>query len=194
MEELSTTSEEQTAADGVAESPARFAPPAWAIFAAAVLAVGTVARLGFSLNSLAWAVVQVVLVGVAAYDLTNRRVKNAVTIPVSVLALLLRAAFERSAFVEVLMTGLVAFLAFFALALLLRSGLGMGDVKLAGMLGFLLGEKVLPALFIGTVAGGVAGALLLTRSSGRRATMAYGPYLALGAAVAILLSHPPRLI
>jgi leader peptidase (prepilin peptidase) / N-methyltransferase len=194
MEQLSTASAEQAPVDGVVDGAARSTPPAWAVFAAAVLAVGTVVRLGFSLNSLAWAAVQVVLVGVTAYDLTNRRVKNAVTVPVSVLALLLRAAFERSAFVEVIVTGLVAFLAFFALALILRGGLGMGDVKLAAMLGFLLGEKVLPALFIGAIAGGVAGAFLLTRSTGRRATMAYGPYLALGGALVILLAHPPHLI
>jgi leader peptidase (prepilin peptidase) / N-methyltransferase len=80
------------------------------------------------------------------------------------------------------------------LALVLRGGLGMGDVKLAGMLGFLLGEKVLPALFIGTIAGGAVGAYLLTRSSARRATMAYGPYLALGGVLVILFSHPPKLI
>src|SRR5216684_3326984 len=125
MEPLSTTSEEQPAAEEAVASPVRSAPPAWAVVAAAVLAVATVARLGFSLNSLAWAAVQVGVVGVTASDLTNRRVKNAVTIPVSALALLLRAAFERSAFVEVLVTGLVAFLAFFALALILRGGLGM---------------------------------------------------------------------
>jgi leader peptidase (prepilin peptidase)/N-methyltransferase len=70
----------------------------------------------------------------------------------------------------------------------------MGDVKLAGMLGFLLGWKVLPALFVGAVAGGVVAGILLTRASGRRATMAYGPYLALGGAAVILFSHPPALI
>jgi leader peptidase (prepilin peptidase)/N-methyltransferase len=168
--------------------------PPWAVVTAAALAVGTVVRLGFSANAVAWALVQVVLVVVAAYDLANRRVKNVVTIPVSVAAVLLRAAFERSALVEVVIAGLVIFLVFLALSLVLRGGLGMGDVKLAGMLGFLLGWKVLPALFIGAIAGGVAAAFLLTRAGERRSTIAYGPYLALGGAVVILLSHPPPLI
>jgi leader peptidase (prepilin peptidase)/N-methyltransferase len=188
-EPLSTVSE-QVAND---ESE-RWAPPGWAVLGAAGLAIGTVLHLGFSINSVAWALLQIVLVGIAAYDLVNRRVKNAVTIPVSLLALISRAAFERSAFVEVLFAGLIAFLAFLALALLLRGGLGMGDVKLAGMLGFLLGTKVLEALFIGAVAGGVAAAVVLARSTGRHSTMAYGPYLALGGAVAVLLAHPPHLI
>lgn len=192
MEPLSTGSPEHEAtAEPEAVSTAL---PGWALFAGVVVAVATVVRMGLSANSVAWGLIQVVLVSVAVYDLHNRRVKNVVTVPVSVLALLLRIAFEGSDFLEVLVAGVVAFLAFFALALILRGGLGMGDVKLAGMLGFLLGEKVLPALFVGTVAGGVAAAYLLTRSTGRRATMAYGPYLALGGAVAILLTHPPRLI
>jgi prepilin signal peptidase PulO-like enzyme (type II secretory pathway) len=191
MEPLSTVSGERPAT----EKPLTdWAPPAWAIFAAAALAVGTVVRFGFSANGVAWAIVQVVLVGVAAYDFATHRVKNAVTIPTSIVALLLRAVLEPHSFVEVLVTGLVAFLAFFALALLLRGGLGMGDVKLAAMLGFLLGEKVLPALLFGTLAGGIAAAFLLSRTAQRRDAMAYGPYLALGAVAAILVSHPPALV
>src|SRR5438876_12241012 len=124
MEPLSTASDVRAPAD----QPTRrgsWAPPGWALFVAVALAAATIVRLGVSLNSLAWAAVQVVLVGVTAYDFATRRVKNAVTVPVSVLALVLRAAFERSAFVEVLVTGLVAFLAVFGLALILRGGLGM---------------------------------------------------------------------
>ena len=168
--------------------------PAWALVTAAVLAVATVVRLGFSANSVAWAVVQVVLVFVAADDLAHRRVKNAITIPVSVIAVLSRAVFEQSVLAEVVIAGLLVFLVFLVVSLVLRGGLGMGDVKLAGMLGFLLGSKVLPAILVGVVAGGIVAALLLTRASGRRSTMAYAPYLALGGAVVILLSHPPALI
>ena len=190
MERLSTASDEPLAPD----TPEVWTPPAWAVVAAAVLAIATVVHLGLSVNSVLWAVVQVVLVGVAAYDFVNRRVKNAVTVPVSVAALLLRLAFERSSFVEVLIAGLVAFLAFFALAIFLRGGLGMGDVKLAAMLGFLLGEEVLRALFIGAIAGGVGALIVLSRSTGKRATMAYGPYLALGGMISILFFSPPPLV
>lgn len=193
MEPLSTASDAPPAPDDSATEAAIWPPPLWAALVAVALAVGTVFHVGFSANGLAWAAVQVVLVAVAVDDYANRRVKNVITVPLCVLALVLRAAFERSAFVEVLVTGLVTFLAFLALALILRGGLGMGDVKLAAMLGFLLGEKVLPAIFIGAVAGGVAAAFLLTRSTGRRTTMAYGPYLALGGALVILFSHPPPL-
>jgi leader peptidase (prepilin peptidase)/N-methyltransferase len=194
MEEPSTVAGAPAAADEAATGVASAAPPAWAVVLAAALFAATVVRIGFTADAFAWAVVQVVLVGVAVYDLSNRRIKNSVTVPVSVLALVLRAIFERSDLVEVLISGGIAFLAFFALAMIVREGLGMGDVKLAAMLGFLLGEHVVAALFIGAIAGGIGAAIVLRRSTGRRATMAYGPYLALGAAAAILLSHPPHLV
>jgi leader peptidase (prepilin peptidase) / N-methyltransferase len=164
-----------------------------AVVAAAALAAATLARRGLSADAFAWAAVQLGLVGIAAYDLAARRIRNAVTVPGSVLAVLLRVAFERSALLGVVIAGLVVFLSFLALSLLTRGAFGMGDVKLAAMLGFILGSTVLPALLIGTIAGGIAAGVVAARGS-RRATIAYGPYLALGGAVAILLLHPPGLV
>jgi leader peptidase (prepilin peptidase)/N-methyltransferase len=159
------------------------------------LALATFAVLGGGINALAWACVQVVLVALAAFDLATRRLPNAITLPCSVAALALRALFERSELVEVTVAGAAAFTAFFALAIVLRGGFGMGDVKLAGMLGFLLGVAVLPALLIGIVAGGVASVALLAASRARlKSSIAYGPYLAAGGAVAILAFNPPNLV
>lgn len=72
---------------------------------------------------------------------------------------------------------------FFLLALLGRGALGAGDVKLAATVGALLGYPlVFAGLVSGALAGGVAALVLLaTRRAGRKDTMAYGPYLALGA-------------
>jgi leader peptidase (prepilin peptidase) / N-methyltransferase len=157
-------------------------------------AAATLARLGLSANGCAWAVVQVGLAGIAAYDIATRRIRNVVTVTGSVLAILLRATFVRSALLEVVLAGVVVLAAFLLLALVLRGGFGMGDTKLAAMLGFLLGSSVIPALLIGTLAGGVVGATVLARSRARGATIAYGPYLALGAAIAILFFNPPDLL
>jgi leader peptidase (prepilin peptidase)/N-methyltransferase len=115
-------------------------------------------------------------------------------VPGTLVAITLRAAFERDALVEILVAGAVVFVAFLVLALVLRSGFGMGDAKLAGMLGFLLGAAVVPALLIGTLAGGVIGAVFLARYRSKGTTIAYGPYLALGAAIAILAFDPPPLV
>ena len=72
---------------------------------------------------------------------------------------------------------------FLLLAILGRGALGMGDVKLAAAIGALAGFPVaLVGLFFGIMAAGVAALfLLLTRRAGRKDSIAYGPYLALGA-------------
>ena len=94
-----------------------------------------------------------------------------------------------------MVAGCAAFAVFLAVAILTRGGFGMGDVKLAGMLGFLLGTQVLGALVVGLIAGGVwSVGLLATRRAGLRSTVAYGPFLALGGVLAILFSNPPSLV
>ena len=100
--------------------------------------------------------------------------------------------FERSALVEVVVAGAVAFACSSSLSILTRGGFGMGDVKLGGMLGFLLGYQVLGALALGVVAGGVWSAGLLLTPPGRalRTAIAYGPFLALGGAVCDPLLEP----
>ncbi|MGH3050311.1 MAG: prepilin peptidase, partial [Gaiellaceae bacterium] len=106
---------------------------------AVVLGVVTVVVRGADIDAVCWGAVQVVLVALAAEDVRSRRIPNAVTGPVSAAAIALRVAFERPELVDVLIAGAASFAFFLALALLTRGGLGMGDVKLAGMLGLLLG-------------------------------------------------------
>jgi leader peptidase (prepilin peptidase)/N-methyltransferase len=162
---------------------------------AVALGVVTFVHLGSDADAALWAAVQAVLVGLAAIDIETRRLPNAITLPVSALALLFRAVDDRSDLAEVAIAGAAAFVLFYLLALALRGGLGMGDVKLAGMLGFLLGSKVIPALALGVVAGGLwAAVLVITRRAGLRSTIAYGPFLCLGGAVAILFSGPPPFV
>ena len=167
----------------------------WAGPLAAGLAVATFLHLGSDANAAAWALVQVVLVALAAIDVATRLLPNRITLPVSLLALLLRVADERSSLVEVVVAGLASFAIFYVVAVIVRGGFGMGDVKLAAMLGFLLGKAVVPALVLGVVAGGVwSGILLASRRAGMRSSIAYGPFLCLGGAAAILFSSPPPLV
>jgi leader peptidase (prepilin peptidase)/N-methyltransferase len=62
--------------------------------------------------------------------------------------------------------------------------MGMGDVKLAGMMGLFLGRAVGPAMLVALVAGSVVGALIIARlgaACGRKTAIPFGPYLAFGA-------------
>jgi leader peptidase (prepilin peptidase)/N-methyltransferase len=106
-----------------------------------------------------------------------------------------RAVAERSHLAESVVAGLAVFGVALLLANLAHGGLGMGDVKLAGALGFVLGKVVLLALALGTGAGAIAAVAVLARrgAAGRGTTIAYGPYLALGGALGILLFAPPPL-
>jgi leader peptidase (prepilin peptidase)/N-methyltransferase len=154
----------------------------------------TVHRYGFTTNGCAWAAAQLLLGYIAAWDVITRRILNVVLLPASVLALCLRAAFVQSALLECVVAGVLAFVVFVVLAAAFRGGLGMGDVKLAGFIGLLLGSAAGEALIAGCIAGGVAAAaLVVSGRAGRTSTFAYGPYLALGAALTILVGSPPPL-
>jgi leader peptidase (prepilin peptidase)/N-methyltransferase len=66
--------------------------------------------------------------------------------------------------------------------------MGMGDVKLAAVLGLFLGRAVGPAVFVALVAGTVVGALIIARKGareGRKTAIPFGPYLALGGLVGL---------
>jgi leader peptidase (prepilin peptidase)/N-methyltransferase len=131
----------------------------------------------------------------AVIDLQHRLLPNRVIGP-SVLAgaaLLLVAAWAASdwaALARALSGGGVLFAVFLVLALISPSGLGMGDVKLAGFLGLYLGWLGWGAVVVGAAAGFViqaalALALLAGRRIGLRGELPFGPAMLAGAALAV---------
>jgi leader peptidase (prepilin peptidase)/N-methyltransferase len=66
--------------------------------------------------------------------------------------------------------------------------MGMGDVKLAAVLGLFLGRDVVPALFVAFLVGTLVGAAIMARKGaqeGRKTAVPFGPFLAVGAVVAL---------
>jgi leader peptidase (prepilin peptidase) / N-methyltransferase len=167
-----------------------------AFTAAVVLAGLTFVTVHPVANAAVYAVAQVLLVRIAAVDFATRRIPNQLVAALAAIALVARAIAERSSLVESVVAGIAVFAVALLLANLARGGLGMGDVKLAGALGFLLGKAVFVALLFGTVAGALIALAILIRqgAAGRRTTLAYGPYLALGGVLAILAFGPPPLV
>jgi prepilin signal peptidase PulO-like enzyme (type II secretory pathway) len=107
----------------------------------------------------------------------------------------LRSVYAPDLLMQTIAVGLVALTAFFLLALLLKGGFGMGDVELIGLLGVMLSTDVVFALLMGCVAGSLAAlTLIVSRRASLRSTFAYGPYLALGASLAIVFASPPPLV
>jgi leader peptidase (prepilin peptidase)/N-methyltransferase len=86
-----------------------------------------------------------------------------------------------------LLAGLCAGSFLLVAALIRPDGMGLGDVKLAAVLGFYLGVGVIEAMIVAFAAGSVAGLVLLARHGwkARSRTIPFAPFLALGALVAI---------
>jgi leader peptidase (prepilin peptidase)/N-methyltransferase len=130
-----------------------------------------------------------VLVPVALIDLDHRIIPNRITAPAAVLALAIGLASAPSRVPEQLIAAAAAggFLLVFALAY--PGGMGMGDVKLAALMGLFLGRSVAVAVLAGVLAGALAGAVVMARvgvAQGRKTKVPFGPFLALGGLVALL--------
>lgn len=160
--------------------------------AALAVAAATSARYGAQVEGAVSALAAGVLVVLAAIDIQQRRVPNTIVLPSAAAVLVARMIIHPHPIWIWPAAACGAALVFFILAVIYPAGLGMGDVKLVLLIGATLGSSILAGLVIGTLAGGVAGTvLLLRRGDGRRGrTMAYAPFLCFGAIVVLLLLRP----
>jgi leader peptidase (prepilin peptidase)/N-methyltransferase len=130
------------------------------------------------------------LVAISAIDVEHRIVPNRIVIPAFVVVLAAQTALEPS--VEWVLGALGASTFLFVAALVHPKGMGMGDVKLALLLGAMLGRNVVVALMLGTLFALVPAAALAVRHGARVRKMAipFAPFLALGAVVALFAGEP----
>jgi leader peptidase (prepilin peptidase) / N-methyltransferase len=161
----------------------------------AVLAVAVVLVKHSAHDVLLGLVLIAILVPVALIDLEHRIIPNKITLPAALAALGIGLATRPSGVPEQLIAAAAAggFLLLFVLAY--PRGMGMGDVKLAAVLGLFLGASVAVALFVGVLAGTIVGAAVMARrgvAAGRKTAVPFGPFLAFGAIVALLVG--PSLI
>jgi leader peptidase (prepilin peptidase) / N-methyltransferase len=133
-----------------------------------------------------------ITVPLAAIDLEHHVLPDRITAPAALLALALGTALDPSGEPSRLIAAGAAGGGFLLVALIVPKGMGMGDVKLAGLLGLLLGSSVAPALAIALVAGVVVGVIVLSRHQGddrRGVGIPFGPFLAFGAVTAVFFGH-----
>lgn len=139
------------------------------------------------------AVLVLFLVPMALIDLDHRIIPNKLTAPAAVAAVALGFALDPAGEPERLIAGVAAGGVFLLAALARPGGMGMGDVKLAGVLGLFLGGTVAVALMAALVLGTVVGAVVIARvgaEAGRKTAVPFGPFLALGGVIAILVGDP----
>jgi leader peptidase (prepilin peptidase)/N-methyltransferase len=154
-------------------------------------------RLGDDLATALPAMATLVLVAATLTDLRARLIPNALTYPATAIALLASplpgGIGPVPALLGALAAGGVATLIWLGGRLLYRRGdvFGLGDVKLSLFIGAVVGlSRALTAMTAGIFVGGLLGLLVLLRGRSTRAIMPYGPALAIGAYLTLLLASP----
>jgi leader peptidase (prepilin peptidase)/N-methyltransferase len=129
-----------------------------------------------------------ILVPLTFIDLDHRILPNKITYPSVPIAIGLTAAFDTDHLLAHLIAGAAAFGFLFAAAWVYPAGMGVGDVKLAGVLGLFLGRAVAPALLIAFLLGTVVGiGVMAVRgvAAGRKTAIPFGPFLAVGGLIGL---------
>lgn len=173
--------------------------PAVEILTASLFAA-VAARIELNVALIGFLYFTAVAVALAFIDYDTKRLPNAITYPAyvvgpAVLAVDALVSGSWTPFVRS-MIGMVALFAFYLLLVVVYpAGMGGGDVKLAGIIGLFLGWLGYGALvvgaFLGFLLGGLWGvALIVLRRGGRKTAVPYGPFMLLGAMIAIFVGQP----
>jgi leader peptidase (prepilin peptidase) / N-methyltransferase len=149
----------------------------------AALCAGVVIRFGADRDVWLGLAFVLLLVPITFIDLDHRIIPNKLTLLGAIVAPALVIAFESDDLAEHLIAGAAAGGFFLLAALAYPAGMGMGDVKLAAVMGLFLGRTVGPALLVALLAGSVVGAIIIARvgrAQGRKTAVPFGPFLAFG--------------
>ncbi|MEP6811507.1 MAG: prepilin peptidase [Actinomycetota bacterium] len=142
-------------------------------------------KFGLSGSALVGAFFCLTLVAVSATDLEHRIIPNRIVVPASLIVLAANTVLHPSPRWAIGAVGASGFL--LAAALAYPAGMGMGDVKLAFLMGAALGTSVTVALFVGMFAALVPAIALFARhgKAARKMGVPFGPFLAIGSVVAL---------
>jgi leader peptidase (prepilin peptidase)/N-methyltransferase len=155
----------------------------------ALLFAGCVLKFGLSWNALVGGIFCAALVAISATDLERRIIPNLVVLPAAAAVLILNTILHPSVEWAAAGIGASGFLLLAALAY--PAGMGMGDVKLALLLGVGVGRSVPVALLLGMISALVPSALLLAKhgAAARKMAIPFGPFLALGGVAALFVGR-----
>jgi len=128
------------------------------------------------------------LVAVAGIDYEHRIIPNRIVVPAAVWGLAVAAILHPDQLPELLIAGAGAFLFLLLAAVAYPAGMGMGDVKLGGVMGLYLGIAVIPALLAAFLAGTLFGLAKIAREGpgARKSGVPFGPFLAIGGILGVL--------
>jgi leader peptidase (prepilin peptidase)/N-methyltransferase len=155
----------------------------------AVLVAGCALKFGLTWDAAIASFFCAALVTVSATDYERRIIPNRIVMPAAAVILVANTVVHPS--VEWIAAGLGASGFLLLAALAYPAGMGMGDVKLALLLGVAVGRTVPVALMVGMVGALVPSVILLAKhgSAARKMGIPFGPFLALGGVVALFAGH-----
>jgi leader peptidase (prepilin peptidase)/N-methyltransferase len=130
-----------------------------------------------------------ILTAVTLTDLELRVIPNKILIVAAALAVAIVSIGDPGGLPERMIAAAAAGGLLFAAALAYPRGMGLGDVKLAATMGLFLGRDVAPAILVALLAGSLVGLAMIARhgASARKQAIPFGPFLALGGVVGLLL-------
>lgn len=135
---------------------------------------------------LAWFFIAV-MVAIAFIDWELMIIPNRIVLPAAPIGLAAAIALDPQRWWIYLVACVGAALFLFVLALIWPGGMGMGDIKLALLMGAVLGSTVIVAMFLAFLLGAVVGLILIaSKLKTRKDHIPFGPYLALGSVLALL--------
>jgi leader peptidase (prepilin peptidase)/N-methyltransferase len=157
-----------------------------ALFAAVVLATGAHAQVWLDLCFVA------ALVAITRIDLEHRIIPNRILLLLAALALGLTGVFAPEELPARLIAAAAGGGLLLVAALAYPGGMGMGDVKLAAVMGLVLGPALGPALLVALLSGSLVGVAIIARrgvAAGRKTAIPFGPFLALGGLVGLFVGQ-----
>jgi leader peptidase (prepilin peptidase)/N-methyltransferase len=163
------------------------------IGATALLTVAVAALQGSVAAAVLRGLLILVLVPCALIDLEQRIIPNRITGPAALTALVMGLALDASGEPRRLLWAAIAGGFILITALAYPAGMGMGDVKLLGVMGLCLGRPVILALVVALLGNVLTGVLIAGRKGvkeARKTALPFGPYLAVGGVVAAFVGDP----
>lgn len=132
------------------------------------------------------------LVAITVTDLERRIIPNKILLVAAILGVGIAAVGDPGSLPERALAAAAAGGGMFLVALAYPKGMGLGDVKLAAVMGLFLGRNVAPAVLVALLAGSLVGIVLIARNgaAARKQAIPFGPFLALGGVVGLLAGDP----
>jgi len=172
---------------------ARIAPlyPLTELTVGALFAATVVAHYGDPAEVAIGLVFVTMLAAITLTDLEQRIIPNKILLAGAIACVVIALLTDPGGMPERLVAAAAAGGLLFCVALAYPAGMGLGDVKLIAVMGLFLGWAVAPAFLIALLTGSLVGLALLARhgSEARKMAIPFGPFLALGGVIAMLVGN-----